>query len=953
MGSSPLLSVDAEVGLTERIGNWARAMIELHTFGGLELTGDDGSEVRAILAQPKRLGILLFLAIAGKGRFHRRDQLLAMFWPEREVDQARAALNRAIYYLRQSLGDGVVESRGDEEIGLAEHRFWCDAAAFEHAIAAGDHHAAAALYRGELLEGFFVSDSPDFERWLDDKRRVLRAAACQAGAAVADDAEAGERYPDAVHWARWVVQQAPLDEPGVRRLVRLLDRTGDRAGAVLAYEQFARRLATDLELSPSPETEAFVAAVRARNHAGIGSPEILRADAHPSTPLAAMSARPTDVRVKWIPRLTSHDWAKRTLRRAAVVITAMIIVGAGVSLALRPSPVPFEDRGWILVGDFENATPDPSFDRTLALALTTALRQSTRINVVPRPDVRATLDRMRRSPADSQLTEATALEVARRDGIPLVVLGRIAVHDGTYHLTVRAVDSKTGVERRARQATASAKTDVIATLDRLSVRLREDLGESMSTIRRGTPLPKATTESIEALEKYAAGLRAMDASLYPEAAVLLRSAIRLDTNFAMAHGALGQVFYGAQLRADGDQHFDHALALAERLTERERLTIEIQAAGSRGNRAGAMKLLRAYVTEYPDDQRAWTQLGYEAFRGGSPREALSAYETAARIRPLRPADWTNIASTYYSLGLNDSTLMAYGRAFALDPELETWAYNNNQYGQALVFGGRFDAAAATFKKMLAKSAVDRVRGLRSLAYLDFYRGHYDDGIAHMTEATAIAAAGHMTVIEPRNRLILAMALEETGRDVAAARERARVATLFTDKNFPPRLLLFVGKPLARSGRIRLANKVLDTLRARARADNFEDQSDLAVLEGEVAIAQRRVDRALEQLTRAFQLDSTKYVLESLAHATAASGKLKDAVTLYERLAAGNEFGWEPQQYRRFARYWLGVVHETRGDRREAVEAYRQFLKDWPEADETLPTVRDAKRRLQRLIATVE
>jgi tetratricopeptide (TPR) repeat protein len=796
-----------------------------------------------------------------------------------------------------------------------------------------------------------VSDLPGFERWLEDKRHMLRVTGCEAAAAVADRAEAAEHYADAVHWARWVVQQAPLDEIGIRRVVRLLDRTGDRAGAVVAYEQFARRLSVDLELSPSPETEALVTAIRSRNHVGNGSGESGRADVHTSTAVDAVAA-PPEMNRESLPRLTARGWSTRTIQRAAVVMTAAAIVGGGVVVARRPLPVPFEERGWVLVSDFENATGDLSFDRTLALALTTAIRQSTKINIVPRADIQATLQRMRRIPADSGVTESTALEVARRDGIPLVVLGRIAVLDGAYLLTVRAVDVKTGVER-ARQATSSSKRDVIATLDELSVRLRNDLGESMSTIKRSLPLPKATTESVEALEQYAAGVRAMDAGLYPEAAVLLRAAIRLDTSFAMAHGALGQVFYGSQMRADGDQHFDHALALAERLTERERLTIQIQSAGSRGNRATAMKLLRAYLTEYPDDQRAWTQLGYEAFRGGSLREALSAYEAAARVRPLRAADWTNVASTYSRLGLNDSALTAYRRAFALDPELETWVYNNNQYGKALVFAGRFDAAAATFEKMLAKSAVDRVRGLRSLAYLDFYRGHYGDGIARITQATAIAAAEHETVIEPRNRLILAMALEEAGRDADARRERLRVATLFTDRNFSPRLLLLLGKPLARSGNVRLATKILDTLRARARADNFEDQSDLAVLEGEVAIAQQHPDRALEHLTRAFHLDSTKYVLESLAFGTAASGKVKDAVALYERLATGNEFGWEPQQYWRLAPYWLGVVHEMGGDHRNALDAYRQFLKSWPTADSTLPTIRDAKRRVQRLMAAVE
>jgi DNA-binding SARP family transcriptional activator len=924
-------------------------MIQLRTLGPLDLTGDDGSEVRAVLAQPKRLALLVVLAVAGRGRFHRRDRLLAMFWPERDAEQARAALNRAIYYLRQALGEGVLLSRGDEEIGVAQDRFWCDAAAFEAASASGDHRSAVDLYRGDFLAGFFVADSPDFEQWLEEKRRLLRTAACQAASSLAEAADAAGDPGSAVGWARWTVQQSPLDETSNQRLVRLLDRAGDRAGAVVAYEQFAARLLADLELTPSPETEALVATIRRRNQASADSPAVARAVTHTTPSAERASGREQRDEAERPPRLTrSRSSTVRARRTAAIVVTATAAVALGMTVALRPAPIAFEDRGWVLIGDFENTTGDPSFDRTLDLALATALGQSTRINIVPRSDIKATLQRMRRPPADSQLTESVALEVARRDGIPVLVIGRIALLGSTYHLTVRAIDGATGRERRARQATARTKQDVIASLDRLSVRLRKDLGESARTIEQGVALPKATTASIEALEKYAAGRRAMDAALYPEAAVLLRGAIRLDTSFAMAHGALGQVFYGAQMRADGDEHFDRALALAERLTERERLTIQIQAAGSRGNRAESMTLLRAYLTEYPDDQRAWTQLGYEAFRAGSLREALSAYESAARTRPLRAADWTNVASTYARLGLHDSTLVAYARAFALEPELETWAYNNNQYGAALVAAGRLDAAAATFEKMLSKTAIDRIRGLRSLAFLDLYRGNYEAGISRIAEASARAAERHEPIIEPRNRMILAAALEEFGRDDEARRERMRVVTRFTDRNFPPRLLMFLGKPLARNGDVRLAELILDTLRARARSDSPEDQSDLAVLEGEVALANRRAEEATKYLERAYLLDSTKYALESLAYGTAASGKLTSAATLYEKLAAGSEFGWEPQQYWRFARYWLGIVHETNGDRRRALDAYRQFLRDWAGVDQTLPAIRDAKRRIERL-----
>jgi DNA-binding SARP family transcriptional activator len=57
-------------------------MIRFHTLGVLDLRGPDGLELRSVLQQPKRLGLLAYLAIASPHRFHRRDSLLALFWPE-------------------------------------------------------------------------------------------------------------------------------------------------------------------------------------------------------------------------------------------------------------------------------------------------------------------------------------------------------------------------------------------------------------------------------------------------------------------------------------------------------------------------------------------------------------------------------------------------------------------------------------------------------------------------------------------------------------------------------------------------------------------------------------------------------------------------------------------------------------------------------------------------------
>src|SRR6266436_5985827 len=131
-------------------------MIELRMLGRLSLTSADGRDVRALLGQPRRLALLAYLAAARPQGFHRRDSLLALFWPELDQEHARAALRQALHVLRGALGGDVVATRGDEEIGLDFTGLWCDVVAFDEAIAAGQLVAAVDCYKGDLLDGFFI-----------------------------------------------------------------------------------------------------------------------------------------------------------------------------------------------------------------------------------------------------------------------------------------------------------------------------------------------------------------------------------------------------------------------------------------------------------------------------------------------------------------------------------------------------------------------------------------------------------------------------------------------------------------------------------------------------------------------------------------------------------------------------------------------------------------------------
>ena len=236
-------------------------VIRLRLLGAAELRAADGSELTDLLRQPKRLALLTYLAAATPVRFHRRDSLLAMFWPELDDSHARGALRRSLHFIRRHVGEAVA-GRGDE-VGVDAAALWCDVSAFREAIATGAPEDALTLYRGDLLEGFFVSSAPEFERWLGQERPALRSAAAVAARTLSEQNATADPTA-AVGWARRAVQLAPDDEVAARLLVAALDGAGDRTAAVQAFDDFAARLSEEFGLEPSTEMLRLVDEIRSQ-----------------------------------------------------------------------------------------------------------------------------------------------------------------------------------------------------------------------------------------------------------------------------------------------------------------------------------------------------------------------------------------------------------------------------------------------------------------------------------------------------------------------------------------------------------------------------------------------------------------------------------------------------------------------------------------------------------------
>ena len=221
----------------------------------------------------------------------------------------------------------------------------------------------------------------------------------------------------------------------------------------------------------------------------------------------------------------------------------------------------------------------------MKLALTNDLENSKYLNVLPDQTVSETLKMMRRQP-DEHLTKELATQVCRRNGNKALLTASIVKLGEGYHLDLRAMNCVTGIVLASADADADSKEKVIPALKGASNELRQKLGESLaSVVKDSTPLPQATSASLEAMQQYAIGLK-MKAAQGSEAAVpFFKRAIELDPEFAEAYAAVGAAYSDLGEDSLWIENSHKAYELRDHVSsQRERFHIESEYYDSIGER---------------------------------------------------------------------------------------------------------------------------------------------------------------------------------------------------------------------------------------------------------------------------------------------------------------------------------------------------------------------------------
>jgi DNA-binding SARP family transcriptional activator len=214
----------------------------------------------------KAIALLAYLIL--EGRTQSRDQLATMFWPDADQDRARASLRRTLSPVRTALGEDVLRT-DTLRVEVIPGALSVDVEHFRDLVRTGKLEDAVSLYRGDLLAGFSLKDSPGFEDWQSARQNELRDELRGALGRLASDATSVAGRARAIAHARRMIELDPLDEIAHQMLMRLYAASGDRAAAMRQYSECVRVLDAELGVAPMAETKELYERIRLGESGGV------------------------------------------------------------------------------------------------------------------------------------------------------------------------------------------------------------------------------------------------------------------------------------------------------------------------------------------------------------------------------------------------------------------------------------------------------------------------------------------------------------------------------------------------------------------------------------------------------------------------------------------------------------------------------------------------------------
>ncbi len=460
---------------------------------------------------------------------------------------------------------------------------------------------------------------------------------------------------------------------------------------------------------------------------------------------------------------------------------------------------------------------------------------------------------------------------------------------------------------------------------------------------------RQTTPSLEALQAYSLGYRAMVLrNDYSAAISLFQRAINLDPNFAMAYARMGTSYSVVNDNVRAAEGIGKAYELRNRVSERERL----------------------YIASH-----------YEHFVTGNLEAARKTYELSLQTYP-RDTPLGNLGAIYSELGNYEQALAAYQHAMRVDPESgDTYGNLINGYLQL----NRLDEAKATARQAQSRS-IDSPEIHLHLYWVDFLqhdaagmdrevaglmsKAGYEDQMLNSESDTALYQ-GNLAKARLLTRRAAESALREDEKEAAgiyeaegALREVLVGNRELVEKYVRAALAISRGRDvegfsalaLALAGNSEQAARLGNELAKRFPDDTIVQFNYLPTIHAAAWLRSSDPAKALESLTSAvpYELGGNFENLNFVLYPVYLRGEAYLAEK--QGAAAAAEFQKildHPGVVRNepigaLAHLELGRAYVLSGDTAKGKSAYKDFLTLWKDADPDIPILKEAKAEYSKL-----
>jgi len=635
------------------------------------------------------------------------------------------------------------------------------------------------------------------------------------------------------------------------------------------------------------------------------------------------------------------------------MVTAAVVVPASLAMAyfsFHRTPK-LTDRDTIVLADFVNTTGDPVFDGTLRQGLAIQLGQSPFLSLLSDQHIQKALQLMGR-PADARLTPELAKEVCERTTSAAVLDVSIASLGNQYVLGLRAKNCRTGDVLDEEQVQAARKEDVLNSLSQIASRFRTRAGESLATVKQHEiPLAEATTPSIEALKAFSAAWKVAYSAGPTTAVPLLKRAIEIDANFAMAHALLGRKYGDSGESVLSAESTRKAYQLRDRASDREKFFIDAS---------------------------------YDLQVTGNLEKARQTLELWARTYPRAREPHGFLSALYQAFGKYEKSVEEGKRAFEIDADFAP-GYINRAW--ALVFLGRLEEAGQTIQLASERKLEvpeflvlryyiaflkDDTAAMQSAAALGAEKSGVEDWISHQ-EASVLAFSGHLRRARSMSRRAVDLAKQTAQREGAAMYEAgAAVREAFFGNAPEARLNVIAALELSKgrdveygtafamalSGDAARAHALTNDLERRFPEDTLVRFTYLPTLRALLAINHGEPSQAIELLQVAAPYDlaipgswfgffGNLYPTYVRGAAFLAAHQSAEAATEFRKILDHPAIAFS-DPVGPMARLQLGRALALSGDLTKAKTAYQDFLTLWKDADPDVPILKQANAEYAKL-----